>query len=258
MTNPCSVHATSTTSRWRNRRRTTSASNRPHNSTVIATHEPGCRQHLHRRRQTGPVHPGEPADDGIIDHRDRHGRAPQLTGEDHHRQRHQHHGGGHPSDPGGLQRMRQRRWPPGRAPPPRRAPKRTERSRAGRVTAAGWSPRSSIGLPTLGSDRRGPAGSRAPHFDAAEEGSPGPGSRPPTRCSVVSPTAIFLLPNNVNPPTSTWAPSGTSTSMFPNGATALMTTSPGGNVACRRSRSMSPNNATGDVAASGAATSRSG
>lgn len=52
--------------------------------------------------------------------------------------------------------------------------------------------------------------------------------KPRTRITAVepfvaaSPTATFLLPNTVNPPTSTWTPSGTSTSMSPNGATALM------------------------------------
>ena len=42
MISPCRVHAMTTTSRWRNRLRINSASNRPHSSTVIAAHEPGA------------------------------------------------------------------------------------------------------------------------------------------------------------------------------------------------------------------------
>ena len=40
MISPCKVHATTTTSRCRNRPRINSASNKPHNSAEIATHEP--------------------------------------------------------------------------------------------------------------------------------------------------------------------------------------------------------------------------
>ena len=49
---------------------------------------------------------------------------------------------------------------------------------------------------------------------------------------VVAVAYLSLVALQVNPLTSTWLPAGTTTSMFPNGATALMTTPPAGTVAC--------------------------
>src|SRR4051794_1053037 len=42
MITPCTVHATSTTTRWRNRLRINSANSSPHNSAEIAAHDPSA------------------------------------------------------------------------------------------------------------------------------------------------------------------------------------------------------------------------
>ena len=57
MISPCSVQAITTTSRWRNRLRINSASNRPHNSAVIATHEPGAASTFIVADRPGPSSP---------------------------------------------------------------------------------------------------------------------------------------------------------------------------------------------------------
>ena len=105
--------------------------------------------------------------------------------------------------------------------------------------------------PNLSATPNSPA-PRGHHLGAPHLGWPNR-VKPRTRTAAAGPsppasaTLTFLLPNTVKPPISTLVPAGTTTSMFPNGAMALIITSPWGIAACRRSRSMSPNSANGDV-----------
>ena len=102
ITSPCRIQASSTTSSCRKRRRINRARSSPHNSTVMARSGVECGQPPHRRNQTGYIQPGQPPDHRVVDHRDRHRTATQPIGEDHQRQRHQHHGSDQPAHPGGL------------------------------------------------------------------------------------------------------------------------------------------------------------
>ena len=242
MISPCKVHAMTTTSRCRNRPSINSANNKPHNRAVVAAHEPSPANAFIVADRPGP---STPIHRTTHRHRrDPHGGATQLTGEDHQRQGHQHHRCRHPSDPGALQRMRQRRWPPGRAP------RRDVRSiRWGPARPRGHPPELTVRrcpchLPT-------PTACRRRHCEGYELTFTLPKRlKPRTRTTAADTLAGRLPPRSLapeqrEPADSTWTPSGTSTSMLPNGATALIATWPAGTPARRKLTSRTANTATG-------------
>src|SRR4051812_47770972 len=120
--------------------------------------------------------------------------------------------------------MRQRRRPSGRAPPPGRAPD-PDVVRGGLVVRHRCWLIGDVGAVAQPARRCQDGHGHELTLTLPKRLKPRTWMTAPDSFAEASPTAIFLLPNNVNPPTSTRTPSGTSTSMFPNGAMARIATS---------------------------------